>query len=123
MYSIHSFKFLLLQPENYGNLTFVHPQVCQTLCDPMDCSLPGSSVHGISLARIQEWVVISFSRGSARQGLNSVSPALAGRFFISATWETQYDVILGKILIGVESQSVEAAGQSRSCEAQEWTII
>ena len=31
--------------------------------DPMDCSLPGSSVHGISQARIQEWVVISFSKG------------------------------------------------------------
>ena len=36
------------------------------LCDPMDCSLPGSSVHGIIPARILEWVVISFSRGSSR---------------------------------------------------------
>ena len=34
-----------------------------TLCDPMDCSLPGSSLHGIFQARILEWVVISFSRG------------------------------------------------------------
>ena len=33
-----------------------------TLCDPMDCSLPGSSVHGIFQARILEWVAISFSR-------------------------------------------------------------
>ena len=33
------------------------------LCDPMDCSLPGSSVHGILLTRILEWVAISFSRG------------------------------------------------------------
>ena len=38
-------------------------QSCSTLCDPMDCSLPGSSVHGISQARILEWVAISFSRG------------------------------------------------------------
>ena len=36
-------------------------QSCLTLCDPMDCSLPGSSVHGISQARILEWVAISFS--------------------------------------------------------------
>ena len=39
-------------------------QSCLTLCDPMDCSLPGSSVHGIFQARILEWVAISFSRGS-----------------------------------------------------------
>ena len=38
-------------------------QLCPTLCDPMDCSLPGSSVHGIFQARILEWVAISFSRG------------------------------------------------------------
>ena len=37
-------------------------QSCPTLCDPMDCSLPGSSVHGIFQARILEWVAISFSR-------------------------------------------------------------
>ena len=36
-----------------------------TLCDLMDCSPPGSSVHGIFQARILEWVVISFSRGSS----------------------------------------------------------
>ena len=36
-------------------------QLCATLCDPMDCSLPGSSVHGILQARILEWIVISFS--------------------------------------------------------------
>ena len=41
-------------------------QSCLTLCNPMDCSPPGSSVHGILLARILEWVAISFSRGSSR---------------------------------------------------------
>ena len=40
-------------------------QLCPTLCDPMDCSLPGSSVHGILQARVLEWVAISFSRGSS----------------------------------------------------------
>ena len=39
---------------------------CPTLCDPMDCSLPGSSVHGIFQARIMKWLAISFSRGSSR---------------------------------------------------------
>ena len=36
-------------------------QSCLTLCDPMDCSPPGSSVHGVSQSRILEWVAISFS--------------------------------------------------------------
>ena len=39
------------------------PQSCPTLCDPVDCNLPGFSVHGILQARILEWVTISFSRG------------------------------------------------------------
>ena len=39
---------------------------CPTLCDPVDCRPSGSSVHGISQARILEWVAISFSRGSSR---------------------------------------------------------
>ena len=38
---------------------------CPTLCDPVDCSLPGSSVHGIFQASILEWVAISFSSGSS----------------------------------------------------------
>ena len=40
-------------------------QLCLTLCNPMDYSLPGSSVYGISQARILEWVAIPFSRGSS----------------------------------------------------------
>ena len=39
---------------------------CPTSCDPVDCSPPGSSIHGISQARILEWVAISFSRGSSQ---------------------------------------------------------
>ena len=41
-------------------------QLCLTLCDPMDCSLPGSSVHGVFQARVQKWVAISFCRGSSQ---------------------------------------------------------
>ena len=40
-------------------------QSCPALCDPVDCSLPGSSVHEILQARIPEWVAIPFSRGSS----------------------------------------------------------
>ena len=39
-------------------------QLCLTLCDPVDCSPQGSSVHGIFQARILEWLAISYSRGS-----------------------------------------------------------
>ena len=41
-------------------------QSCPTLCDPMDCSPPGSPVHGILQARIREWVDMPFSRGSSQ---------------------------------------------------------
>ena len=40
----------------FGNLKVLAIQSCPTLCDPMDCNLPGSSVHGILLARILEWI-------------------------------------------------------------------
>ena len=43
----------------------VHAWLCLSLCDPMDCNLPGSSVHGIVQARTLEWVAISSSRGSS----------------------------------------------------------
>ena len=44
-------------------LSFMHVQSCLTLCDPVDCSPPGSSLHGIFQARILEQVVISYSKG------------------------------------------------------------
>ena len=54
---------------------------CLTLCDPMDYSPPGSSVHGILRARILEWVAISFSRGSSRHRDQTWVFHIAGRFF------------------------------------------
>ena len=50
-------------------------QSCPILCNPMDCSLPGSSVHGIFQARILEWVAISFSMDLADPGIEPRSPA------------------------------------------------
>ena len=51
-------------------------QSCLTLCNPMDCSPSGSSVHGISQAKILEWVVISFSRVLPDPRIKPMSPAL-----------------------------------------------
>ena len=52
------------QPDNYVKVKVLVAQSC-TLCDPMNCSPPGSSAHGILQARKLEWVAISFSRGSS----------------------------------------------------------
>ena len=48
-------------------------QSCPTLSDPMDCSLPGSSIHGISQARVLEWGAIAFSLVAAKGGYSPVS--------------------------------------------------
>ena len=56
-------------------------QSCPTLCDPVDCSPPGSSVHGILQARILEWVDISFSRGSSRPRDRTQVSRIAGSHF------------------------------------------
>ena len=56
-------------------------QSCLTLCDPMDCSLPGSSIHGIFQARVLEWVAISFSRGSSQSRNQTHVFCIAGGFF------------------------------------------
>ena len=65
-------------------------QSCPTLCDPMDCSPPGSSVHEIFQARILEWVAISFSRGSSQPRDWTQVSCTAGRFFTDwATREAQ----------------------------------
>ena len=56
------------------------------LCDPVDCSPPGSSVHGILQARILKWVAISFSRGSSQPSDRTRVSCIAGRHFI--LWAT-----------------------------------
>ena len=73
-------------------------QSCPTLCNTMDCSPPGSSVHRISQAKILEWVAISFSRGSSHREIKLMSPALAGGFFTAKPpgkpSPTQYAILL-----------------------------
>ena len=64
-------------------------QSCPTLCDPMDCSPPGSSVQGILQARILEWVAMPSSRRSSQPRDQTQVSCNAGRFFTSwATWES-----------------------------------
>ena len=67
--SQHCFSFLLFHSCSVTRL-------CPTLCDPMDCSPSGSSVHGISQARTLEWIAIFFSRESSWPRDQTYSPAL-----------------------------------------------
>ena len=68
-------------------------QLRPTLCDSMDCSLPGSSVHGTLQAKIPEWVAMPSSRGSS----HLMSPAMAGGFFTtSATQKAQKHTTIHK---------------------------
>ena len=56
-------------------------QSCPTLRDPMDCSLPDSSIHGIFQARVLEWVAIAFSSGSSQPRYQTQISHIAGRRF------------------------------------------
>ena len=68
-------------------------QSCPTLCDPVDCSLPGFSVHGIFQAIVLEWTAISFSRRSSRpRDRTRVSCIVDRRFTIWATREVKVKI-------------------------------
>ena len=62
-------------------------QSCLILCNPMDCCLPGSSLHGIFQARVLEWVAISFSRGSSWPRDQTQVSCITGRCF--TVWATR----------------------------------
>ena len=83
-------------------------QSCPTLCDPIECNSPGSSVHRILQARIMDWVAMS-SRGSSPtrdQTQVSMSLALAGRFFTTImTWETHQKLAIHLKLIHKSSNT------------------
>ena len=82
----------LIQWANWHQWTSEVAQSCPTLCSPMDCSLPGSSSHGIFQARVLEWVAISFSRGSSwPRDRTQVSPTAGRCFTVWATREAQTD--------------------------------
>ena len=62
-------------------------QSCPTLCDPMDSSLPGSSVHGIFQAIVLEWIAISFSKGSSQPSNRTQVSRIVNRCF--TIWATR----------------------------------
>jgi len=73
-------------------------QLCPTVCDPMNYSLPGSSVHQILQARILEWVAMPSSKGSSQPRVKPtslMSPALAGRSFTTRAAITKYHRLAG----------------------------
>ena len=71
-------------------------QLCVTLCNPMDCSLPGCSVHGI-LQAIPEWVAISSSRGSSQPRDQTQVSCIAGDSLLSAPPGKPYCINSGRI--------------------------
>ena len=72
-------------------------QSCPTLCDPMDCSPLGSSVHGILQARVLEWVaILLFSRRSSRPRDQTQISYIAGRFF--TVWATRETLVFSAVL-------------------------
>ena len=75
------FSYEVFRIYGYFTLTALVAQSYPTLCNPMDCSPPGSSVHEIFQAKILEWVAISFSRGSSQLRDRTRVFCIAGRFF------------------------------------------
>ena len=104
-------------------------QSCPTLFDPMDYSLPGSSVHGILQARrILEWVAIPFSRGSSQIRDRTWVFCTAGRFFtIRATREATYTYthtfVPAQISSGKIYKKLEIVVASRKNARVEWRLI
>ena len=93
-------------------------QLCPTLCDPVSCSPPGSSVGGISQARILEWVAIFFSRGSSwPRGWTHVS-YIADRFFTS--WATREAPILRMVIMVLVSRSCLTLSNPMDCILIKW---
>jgi len=79
-----------------------------TLCDPLHCSSPGSSVHGISLARILEWIAILFSRGSAWPRDWTWVSCTAGRFFTESPGKPILSTLLCELPVQVQCMILDA---------------
>ena len=89
-----------------------------TLCNPMDCSPPGSSLHGISQARILEWVAISFSRGSSRskdRTCVSCVSCIAGRFFTTGPTREAPVSEYSHFILKLQCNSEEAPPEKGTC--------
>ena len=94
---------------------------CLTLCDPMDCSPPSSSVHGILQARILEQVAFPPPGYLSDPGIKPESPALTGGFFVTgATWEAQWAWVSAESLSRVRlcvTHGLQPAGLLCPCDS------
>ena len=88
-------------------------KLCPTLFNPMDCSLPGSSVHGILQAIILAWVAFLFSRGSSQPRDWTQFSCIAGRFF--TIWSTRDSLERTRVL-----EKIEGKGRRR-CQRMRWS--
>ena len=84
---IHIVSISIWLPVWISSLFLLVATSCPTLCNLMDCSPPGSSVHGILQARVLEWVAIPSSRGSSRPRNRTLVSLIADRFF--TVWATR----------------------------------
>ena len=95
---------------------------CPTLCDPLGCSPPGSSVHGIFQARVLEWVASSSSRGSSRPRDRTQASGIVGRCFTTPGTIVRKSQITLFIFVRcprLSSSSCHRNHLSRKCEPQE----
>ena len=111
-------RLLLLLPLVFPSIPWnsevLITQSCLTLCKPMDCSPPGSSVHGILQTRILEWIVISSSRGSSRTRDWTWVSWISGRFF--TIWATREAWFLNAIF-SMCLQQVGGRWSKLSCDS------
>ena len=94
-------------------------QSCLTLCDPMDCSLPCSSIHGIFQARVLEWVAISFSIGSSQPRVQTWVSHIVGRCFTAWATREVNTGILDLPKPGIEPRSPRLQEDSLPAEPRE----
>ena len=92
-------------------------QLCLTLCDAMDCSLPGSSFHGIFQARVLEWVAISFSRRSSWPRDRTRVSSIIGRCFNVWATRVMQGCATNRQVMGEEAEN---PAQLRTLE---WSVI
>ena len=99
---------MMAQPKTGNKKLSQVAQLYPTLCNPVDCSLPGSSVHGILQAIVLEWVAISFCRRSSRPRDRTRVSRIGGRHFNLWGWECnmQFRIILTNSHTCLHAQSL-----------------
>ena len=108
-----------IQPVTQWTDVCLISQSCPTVCDPRDCSLPGTSVHGILQARVLEWVAMPSSRGSSQPRDQTQISHIADRFF--TIWATREAVTQWTKFLFLQKSSVLKEERSKS-KSSSWTI-